>query len=266
MAEAQTGKDREGLSLQTLVIAAIASATAAVVVSKFWQDGTVVAAAMTPVIVSITREMLHRPMQSEVVKRAASRVTELPPGRVLTGAAARSEDVRRRGPTASQPPPPTSNGAGQSDVTPGDVVLSHPRRTYSTSGAGGSRSRLRGPRMKLAVVTGLIAFVIAALVLTVPELLFGGSVSSGESRTTLFGGGDKSQSEKKGSGSDEQDSGGQAQPDQPAPTGEEEESEPAPDDETQPQPATPEAQPQAPPSSGGTAPPAQSPAPAPSTP
>jgi uncharacterized membrane protein YvlD (DUF360 family) len=59
----------EGLSLQTLVVAAIAAAVAAVVVSHLWKDGTVIAAAMTPVIVAITKEMIQRPMESDLVRK-----------------------------------------------------------------------------------------------------------------------------------------------------------------------------------------------------
>ncbi|MEA2451226.1 MAG: hypothetical protein QOG63_3158, partial [Thermoleophilaceae bacterium] len=47
---------REGLSLQTLVIAALASGVAAILVSHVWKGGTVLAAAMTPVFVSVIKE------------------------------------------------------------------------------------------------------------------------------------------------------------------------------------------------------------------
>src|SRR5204862_3125716 len=52
-----------------------------------------------------------------------------------------------------------------------------PVRTYG-------RPRRRW-HIRAAIVTGAIAFVIAALVLTLPELVFGGSVS-GKGRTTIF--------------------------------------------------------------------------------
>ena len=48
----------EGLSFETLLIAAIASAVAAVVVSRFWQGGTPIAAAITPIVVSLVSERL----------------------------------------------------------------------------------------------------------------------------------------------------------------------------------------------------------------
>src|SRR5215212_8799127 len=101
----------EGLSLQTLVVAAVASGVAAVVVSRVWKDGTVLAAAMTPVIVSILKEMLQRPMQSEAVRRSASRVSSVavaPAKRVVTTAGA----VRTRSGTRTYEPPPREPANG----------------------------------------------------------------------------------------------------------------------------------------------------------
>src|SRR5204863_2543100 len=48
------------------------------------------------------------------------------------------------------------------------------------------RSRILHPKVWIA--TGLAAFAIAAAVLTLPELIFGGAVTT-KHRTTLFGGG-----------------------------------------------------------------------------
>src|SRR3954454_5980382 len=64
----------ESLSLQTLLIAAGASAAAAVIVSHLWKGGTVIAAAMTPVIVAIVKELLARPMESEIVRKPVSKI------------------------------------------------------------------------------------------------------------------------------------------------------------------------------------------------
>ena len=234
------------------------------------------AAAMTPVFVAVVKEMLERPLQSEVVRRTASQVREVAtPSRVLSGAATRTDRVLREGPTAATPPP-NGNGNGHRDAlddfaepTPGDVVLTHPRRTYSTTGSGGGGgSRFRRVHFKVALVTGLLAFLIAAAVLTVPELVFGGSVGSSGSRTTLFGGGGekKSQSDKKDekSGSDSQESQPEANPQAPS---SEDQTQTAPEESAPPaEPAPEESQPapeqQAPAPSGGT----PAPAPAPTTP
>jgi uncharacterized membrane protein YvlD (DUF360 family) len=169
MAQNTGSGNGDHLSLQTLVIAAAASATAAILTSHLWKDGTVIAAAMTPVIVSIVKEMLAKPMDSELVKKPVQQVSRIASGRRA------SQVVEEEA----------------ADPATGDVVLSHPRRTY---GRAAPRRRLH---LKVAVVTGLLAFVIAALVLTVPELLFGGAVSSSGGSTTIFGGsGSKSKREK----------------------------------------------------------------------
>jgi hypothetical protein len=213
VAESKVNRGGESLSLQTLVIAAAASAAAAIVVSHVWKDGTVIAAAMTPVIVSIVKEMLARPMESELVKKPVQQVSRLASGR--RPVAGRSGTRARTGtgppdPTYIPPPPPAERrgvrpdpGAANGDGPHGDPLLS-PRRTY---GRPGGRRRLH---VKVAVVTGLLAFVIAALVLTVPELLFGGSVS-GHRSTTLFGGSNSKTDSKK------KDSGTTTQPDQQKP-------------------------------------------------
>ena len=52
-----------GLSASTLLIAASASAAAAFVVPLFWQPGTILAAAMTPIIVTVVSEALKHPAQ-----------------------------------------------------------------------------------------------------------------------------------------------------------------------------------------------------------
>ena len=69
MTDPKRTEKREGLSLQTLVIAAIASGTAAIVTSHFWKAGTAFTAAMTPVIVAILKELLAKPIESDLVRR-----------------------------------------------------------------------------------------------------------------------------------------------------------------------------------------------------
>jgi hypothetical protein len=193
MAE-ERANSREGLSLQTLVVAAVASGVAAIIVSHVWQGGTVLAAAMTPVFVSIFKEVLRRPIESDVVRRSASKVSKVATSALPTTAGSRGGTPpggRPSAPTSTLPPrPSTANGNGNGN---GDVVVAGPRRTYGSDGretrtTSGWRERMRGPRMRLAVVTGLLAFVIAVAALTLPELIFGGSVTSSGGRTTIFGG------------------------------------------------------------------------------
>jgi uncharacterized membrane protein YvlD (DUF360 family) len=217
MAEGKPTGGGEGLSLQTLVIAAVAAAVAAVVVSHVWRGGTVIAAAMTPVIVAITKELIQRPMQSEVVRRPVQQVGRLASGRIAvpgrTGVRGPADEGRVLPPTEERPAGP-SNGAG-----PGDAGAEFtPIRTYG-------RERRRPVHLKTALITGLIAFVIAAAALTLPELIFGGAISSHHS-TTLFGGGsgkstsDKNKNKQNTTGTQPQQSkpnNGQTTPATPAP-------------------------------------------------
>jgi hypothetical protein len=62
-----------GLSLQTLLISATAAVAAATVVPLFWQRGTVIATAMTPVIVALVSEGLRKPVHH--VSTVAPRVS-----------------------------------------------------------------------------------------------------------------------------------------------------------------------------------------------
>jgi hypothetical protein len=147
------------LSLQTLVIASIASAVAAVATSQFWEGGKVVTAAITPVIVTIVSELLHRP--TERIRTVAT--TRRQPAATARPSAERFDPRRLR-----ETPP---------GRTPDDVRVYRPRRRLN---------------LKVALVTGAIAFAVAVLALTVPELITGSSVSGGGRDTTFFSGGNSS--------------------------------------------------------------------------
>jgi hypothetical protein len=180
----------EGLSMQTLIIAAVASGVAAIVVSRIWDKGTIVASAMTPVVVAVVSEMLRKPIESEVVRRPVRAV----------GSVKASRSTWRRGearpPSGRTPnvmaPPPAGVEEGlrhrEEGVEPGPVKVysSGSNRVLAKPG----RRRLH---LKIAVVTGLVGFLIAAAVLTLPELIFGGSVTGGKRDTTYFGGGSQTQ-------------------------------------------------------------------------
>src|ERR687885_605772 len=71
-------EDQRRLSIRTLVIASLASATAAVVTSHFWTQGTPIAAAVTPVIVALVSEMLHKPTDIIVERLSTEREAVLP--------------------------------------------------------------------------------------------------------------------------------------------------------------------------------------------
>jgi hypothetical protein len=172
-------KGGDGLSLRTLAIASAASMTAALVSSQLFPPGTVYASAVTPVIVAAVSEALRKPADrvSELAKQRralvmqASRAPHGEEGGALRGApdfaqgAAADEELG------------TVHGNGTGEAPPITVY-----------------GRTRKPRLlhpKAWIATGLAAFAIAAAVLTLPELIFGGAVASNH-RTTYFGGGSSS--------------------------------------------------------------------------
>ena len=173
------------MSLRTLAIASAASATAAVVTSLFWKGGTPIAAAVTPVIVAVVSEMLHRPATAIAARREQT-TARVQPARASPATAAREERLRTLPATAGRPGRPTTE--------PEMKVYRAPSR----------RPRLA---LKPIAATAAIAFVIAAAVLTLPELIAGQSFGQGDRNTTLFGGSGKS-----GSSSSDQDTQQDAQP------------------------------------------------------
>ena len=179
-----------GLSIQTLLISAVSAVAAAIIVPLFWEKGTVIATAMTPVIVALTSEALRRPV--ERVTEAAPRVAR----RTATGAA-----VRRAAPDAARTRHPERVGArgeGPERVEPFQPSPETERATAAGVSPDDPFGLRRPPRRswwRLGLATGLLAFVIAAAVITASELtIFGGSVSGERGRTTLFGGGTKQSS------------------------------------------------------------------------
>lgn len=159
------------LSPQTLIVASLASLTAAIVTSTFWQKGTPITAAVTPVIVALASELYSRPARriSQFGTRTRSPQAHiLQRERVAVGAPPRRPVER--------PPITEPTAAG-------------PIRIYRSEAA----QRRRRVSLRVAIVTAAIAFLIAVAALTLPELVFGGSVAS-SGNTTFFGGGGKHKS------------------------------------------------------------------------
>jgi hypothetical protein len=161
---------KTGLSVTTLMIASASSLAAAIVVSKIWGGGTLIGAAMTPVIVALVSEGLHRPAN------VITTVRETRGGRFDPVAEGRAglregdlESARSSMPAAAAAERRVHRAAGG---VPG--------------GRGGRRLRLPRPRVIAAVVTGLVAFVVAGVVLTGSELVLGKSVVSSSKRTTYI--------------------------------------------------------------------------------
>jgi hypothetical protein len=158
-------RNQTGLSIKTLLIAAAASAIAALVVPLFWERGTVFAAAMTPVIVSIVSELLKRPTE---------KMTEVTARRVTGGGVIL--EPRPEEPFDPLAPAPTEELEALPQTTTQRAVHKRP---------------LSGRQWRLAIVTGLVAFAGAAGVVTASELIAGDPVSSEGGRTTFFGGAKK---------------------------------------------------------------------------
>ncbi len=219
-------EEARGLSVRTLVIASMASALAAVIVSQFWQGGTPIAAAVTPVLVALISEMLHKPTakiaERVTVDRAALRPSASDPG---------PEEARRTLPL--EPRPERDSEANEPEA--GSQV-----RVY--------RSRPKRPRMspRIIAVTGTLAFVIAVAALTLPELIVGQSLGGSDRGTTIFAGKKKSVgdgNESSGDGGDRPQTEEAEPENQPEPEERPEERPEEAEDETEP-PTTPDEEPE----------------------
>jgi hypothetical protein len=157
-----------GISVTTVLIASASAAAASIVVPLLWAGGGVVAAAITPVIVTLVSESLKRPV-TKVQEVAVWRKT--PQGTAVRQPAGR--DFR-----------PVDPDEERIEVDP-----QHPDDPFGLyeDDRGGSGGFFTRRKVMIALVTGVIAFAIAAVVVTAGELTFGDSTSSG-SKTTFFGG------------------------------------------------------------------------------
>ena len=180
----QSREEERRLNSRTLTIASVASATAAAVTSQLWIAGTWIAAALTPVLVALISEALHRP--TERVARAWT--TEREP---RAGSRARAQTATRAEPAA------VTGSAG-------------PVRMYRQTSRGVSQSErgrpvLSGRRIpwRAVLLTGAAAFVIAIATITVVDLASSGSVNTtplGRSTSTKS----DNSAEKDSSGQDRQ--------------------------------------------------------------
>src|SRR3954471_16933912 len=161
MSREQSGR----LSITTLLIASGSAVAAAVIVPLFWERGSIVATAITPVIVTLTSEALKKPVEKVSTVAVWRKTPQGPAGREPGG-----RDFEVHAPDEER-----------LVVDPGHVDdpfgLREPER----------RSRVSRRMVVIALITGLLAFAIAAVVVTAGELTFGGS-TSGNHRTTFFGG------------------------------------------------------------------------------
>ncbi|MDP9134480.1 MAG: hypothetical protein M3N56_06585 [Actinomycetota bacterium] len=155
---ARSGGDG-GVSGTTLVIASCSAVVATVVVPLLWEKGTLIATAVTPIVVAVVSELLHKPVE---------RIGAVGVWRPTAGGTVIGEPGSPR--PAEEPLEPLS--AGERVEVP--EVWSGDRHVFDER----PRRRLDRRQLKLALVTGVLGFVLAAAFVTAPELaLFGKSVS-----------------------------------------------------------------------------------------
>jgi hypothetical protein len=197
-------EEERRLNTRTLTIASVASASAAAVTSQLWIAGTWIAAALTPVLVAMISEAMHRP--TERIARAWTSEREM--------RATQAATPTRREPTT------VSGTAG-------------PVRVYRQSGPRTTMLTKRRIAIGTVAATAAIAFVVGIVALTTVDLVSGGSVGKGSGRSTLFSGTDRKEQPQ-------QDQSQDANPDQQqrpeeqqqtAPSDEPTTTEPAPDEQ-----------------------------------
>jgi hypothetical protein len=169
---AATREEERRLNTRTLTIASVASATAAAVTSQLWIAGTWIAAALTPVLVALISEALHRP--TERVARAWTAERE-PRG----GRSGRAQTATRAEPAAvtGEAGPvrmyrQTSRGVTQSGRGVGAG------RAVGEAESGGAVFSGRRIPWRAVLLTGAAAFVIAIAAITIIDLASTGSVNT----------------------------------------------------------------------------------------
>jgi hypothetical protein len=155
----RTREEERRLNARTLVIASAASASSAAVTSQLWIAGTWIAAAVTPLIVALVSELLHRPTE-----RIARAITSDSP-------ALRLDDSEEA--PASEP-----------HLDP-DAPGPAPVRVYRQPAAPTSRRRIA---LRVVLITALLGLLIGGATLTAAELIAGQSIGKGDSATSLGGG------------------------------------------------------------------------------
>jgi hypothetical protein len=178
VATPKSGRDRDGggdghhagitISVQTLIIASVASAAASFLASRLWGGGTLVSAALTPIVVALVSEFLRRPVRT--VAQTAKKV-----------------------PAVYSLPAHKSTTAAPQETTQDDPDETAPAAVPDAAQSQ-ARGRLDGlaqttwrPRWRLVFATGLLAFAIVVVVFTVPDLLAGRSITGNGEPTTFFG-------------------------------------------------------------------------------
>jgi hypothetical protein len=162
-------ENKGGLQLSTLVISSLSAVAAAIVVPYFWERGSLIATAVTPIIVALVTEALNRP--TKVITKAAPRV--------VTRRTADGTIVRTKKPAAVGARGADPERVGRWGDEDDPFGLRAPER----------QRKRRGFPWKLGIITGLVAAVIGAAVVTASELaIFGHSIGHSDRSTSVFGG------------------------------------------------------------------------------
>lgn len=176
--------DANRLDLRTLVIASVASAVAAIAVSRIWASGTPIAAAATPVLVTLLKEVLDRP-SSKIAERFTADTRALPDTEVREPVAARARrepSARPAGPTRRMPPP--SESRDEAGTIARDAEGAGDIRVYRQQPPGRVTGKINP---KVALITGLLAFVIAGLFITGGQVLAGNPFGSKGNGAIILG-------------------------------------------------------------------------------
>ncbi len=176
--------DANRLDLRTLVIASVASAVAAIAVSRIWASGTPIAAAATPVLVTLLKEVLDRP-SSKIAERFTADTRALPDTEVREPVAARARrepSARPAGPTRRMPPP--SESRDEAGTMARDAEGAGDIRVYRQQPSDRMTGKINP---KIALITGLLAFVIAGLFITGGQVLAGNPFGSKGNGAIILG-------------------------------------------------------------------------------
>jgi hypothetical protein len=192
-ADRKDNRPGSGVSLQTLIIASFASAVASFAASRIWGAGTLISAAVTPVIVALVAELLRRPVQTvAATAKKVPTVQTLPAVRKHTIAATeaptgvRSDATRVNTDSATRDEPQSYSGLPEPRLrveSPAAIAPVVDPGTITPAEVNTWR-----PHWRLVVVTGLLAFAIVVALYTVPDLLAGRSITGNGQPTTFFGG------------------------------------------------------------------------------
>jgi len=176
--------DANRLDLRTLVIASVASAVAAIAVSRIWASGTPIAAAATPVLVTLLKEVLDRPT-SKIAERFTADTRALPDTEVREPVAARARrepSAQPAGPTRRMTPP--SESRDEAGTIARDAEGAGDIRVYRQQPPGRVTGKINP---KVALITGLLAFVIAGLFITGGQVLAGNPFGSKGNGAIILG-------------------------------------------------------------------------------